>query len=98
MITAKESDIIARKTAAYLQEILKLPASIYISENKAFGLYRQCNVSQWREDGLIQAHQRKGGRIEYKLSELQIAAAEIQYPTESIKSSNNLINNKKITC
>jgi hypothetical protein len=89
MINAKESDIIARKTAAYLQEILQQPKSIFISENKAFGLYRQCNVSQWRDDGLIQAHERKGGRIEYKVSELQIAAAEIQYPTIKIKPSNN---------
>ncbi|MEI8273437.1 MAG: hypothetical protein WCG08_12510 [Paludibacter sp.] len=89
MITAKESDIIARKTAAYLQEIQQQPKSIFISENKAFDLYRQCNVTQWRADGLIQAHQRKGGRIEYKVTELQLAAAEIQYPIHKIRILKN---------
>jgi hypothetical protein len=89
MITEEESDIIARKTAAFLKEIQLLPTTIYISENKAFGLFRQCNVSQWRNDGIINVHHRKGGRIEYKVSELQIAAAEIKYPYSKIKVNKN---------
>ena len=89
MITEKESDIIARKTAAYLQEIQQQPKSIYISENKAYDLFRQCNVSQWRADGLIKVHIRKGGRIEYKVTELQLAAAEIQYPFHKIRIQKN---------
>ena len=88
-MTAKESDIIARKTAAYLQEMQQQPKSMYISENKAFDLFRQCNVCQWRADGLIQAHQRKSGRIEYKVTELQLAAAEIQYPIHKIRIKKN---------
>ena len=89
MITPEESDLIARKTVAYLQEIQKQPKSIYISENKAFELFRQCNVNQWRADGVIQVHQRKGGRIEYKVTELQLAAAEINYPFHKIRIQKN---------
>ena len=80
MNTKSDFDILLAKSEAYRHDLEKQPKTLYISENKAFELFRQTNISFWRSEGLIQACQRENGRLEYELKELNQIAAEKQVP------------------
>jgi len=87
-LLAREADIIARKTAIYLESIMNRPKTLFISENAAFEHYRQRNITQWSKDGLIKVYERWNGKQtvrEYKVSECDLMAAEIQYPFWKMK-------------
>jgi len=84
---AEEADILARKTAAYIHELQQQPKTLYISENKAYDMFKESIIKSWVSDCLLTGYQRKSGRVEYKLSELNQLAAEHQYPFWKIKPS-----------
>jgi len=88
-LLAREADIIARKTALYIDQLQNRPKTLFISENAAFEHYRQRNITQWAKDGLINVYERWNGKQtvrEYKVMECDTAAAYIQYPFWKIKT------------
>lgn len=67
---AQEADIMARKIALYLHELQQQPKTLYVSENKAFDLFKESVVRSWVGDGLLIGYQRKSGQVEQILSKL----------------------------
>lgn len=82
---AQESEVMAQRIALHLHNLQQQPKTAYVSENKAFEMFKESVVRSWAEDGLLKGHQRKNGRVEYKLSDLNNLAAEYQYPFWRIK-------------
>ena len=83
----QEADMMARKIALYLHELQQQPKTLFISENKTYDMFKESIVKAWISDGLLNGYQRKSGRVEYKLSDLNKLAAEYQYPFWKIKSN-----------
>ncbi len=69
MLSEIEYDIIANKVAMKVMEYLDRPKSLFICQKKAFALYGQSNVLNWRANGQITVVKRVR-KIEYKVSEL----------------------------
>lgn len=82
---AQESEALAQKIALHLHDLQQQPKTLYVSENKAYDMFKESIVKAWSKDGLLPGYQRKSGRIEYKLSDLNKLAAEHQYPFWKIK-------------